>query len=252
MADSAGSIGRRKFVQLSSKRQHEMLAALARDTLNKGGAFETFLKRYNELQSWAGIDHFFSPAWLSEKEALSEFNAFHSRFSPTVAHLETVSETETGSLSWQPKYDIEVALDQVRSPFNVGSILRIIDNFGLKGLTHSSPWLRIDHPQLVKAARGCQKWIPVKFTENLPDDLSRADVPVIGIENDPNAISISKWEPPGKCILIVGNEEYGIADAILARCSQTVHVPMFGFKRSMNVHHALSIAAYKIIEKFKP
>lgn len=250
MAKSAETISKNKFLSLSSKRQHELLAAFSRHTMDNSKDVELFLKRYDELQSWAGLDRYTPPSWLSVPEALSEFFAFHNSFSPSGIEPESTEGQEPGPLSWEPTLNVEVAFDQIRSPYNVGSILRIIDNFGFKGLVHSSPGLRLDHPQLVKASRGCRQWIPARFVENLPDYFRQADIPVIGIENDPEAIPVSSWDPPEQCILVVGNEEYGIADAVRSCCSRTIHIPMAGFKRSMNVHHALSIVGFRIVEKY--
>jgi len=179
MEKSVNTISKNKFTKLSSRRQHELLAELARKA-SPDTDFDLFLKRYHELHSWAPLDLYTPPAWLSKKEALDEYVNFHRNFTS----LKPDSEESEKNLSWQPKFEVEVVLDQIRSPYNVGSILRIIDNFGLKGMVHSSSWLSLKHPQLIKAARGCEKWIPVKFEPDLISYLKNTDLPVIGIEND--------------------------------------------------------------------
>lgn len=244
MEKSVKTIGKRKFSGLSSRRQHELLASLAKEALS-GGDSDFFFKRYEELQSWAELDRYAPPPWLSREEALEEYFAFHSNFTSAPCD----SSAPDTNLSWQPRIGVEVVLDRVRSPYNVGSVLRVLDNFGCKGMVHSSPWLRLDHPQLCKAARGCERWIPVRFEPDLPFYLTRASVPIIGIENDVGAVSVNRWEVPTDCILVVGNEAFGIASAIRRCCDQTVYIPMLGFKKSMNVHHALAIVAQKIVEK---
>ena len=156
---------------------------------------------------------------------------------------------EAGStLYWQPKFEVEVVLDQIRSPYNVGSILRIIDNFGLKGMVHSSSWLSLSHPQLIKAARGCEKWIPVRLEKDLISYLKNSSLPVIGIEKNDQAEDLNNWSPPEKCIIILGNESYGIASALQKTCCKTIHIPMYGYKKSMNLTHALAVVAHKISE----
>lgn len=243
MEKSARTINRGKFRRLSPRGQHALLAELAREARD-GGEFEWFFNRYRELQSWAALDAYAPPPWLTETEALEEFIAFHSRlsFPPGTA------PSGSGPVSWQPRFQVEVVLDQVRSPYNVGSVLRILDNFGFKGLVHATAWLRLDHPQLRKAARGCEQWIPVRYEPALPTFLQRADVPVIGIENDPRAIAIDRWAPADACLLVVGNESGGISAAVRTCCSQMVRVPLFGFKQSMNLHHALAVVAHRIVD----
>jgi tRNA G18 (ribose-2'-O)-methylase SpoU len=247
MEKSANTISQRKFSKLSARRQHELLAALASEALS-GKTIDTFLKRYDELHSWARLDRYAPPVWLSQEEALEEYFVFHAglTFSPNELPQEDLSKSP---VSWQPCFAVEVVLDQVRSPYNVGSIIRIIDNFGFKGLVHSSAWLRMDHPQLCKAARGCQKWIPVRFEPDLISYLKQALGPVIGIENNTGAVPVTGWDVPKQSVLVLGNETYGIAAALRRLCDQTVSIPMFGYKKSMNVHHALAIIAQKFAEK---
>lgn len=250
LAESARIIGKKKFTSMSTKRQHELLSALAWDALLKND-FAFFRDRYRKLQSWVEIDSYTPPSWLSEKEALYEYISFHNNFTPTpVAVLDADHfKYANKKLSWTPNFKVEVALDQVRSPFNVGSILRLIDNFGFSGLVHSTPELSFEHPQLVKSARGCQKWIPVRYEKDFIRYLETSTLPVIAVENDGDAKNIKHWSPPEKCILVLGNETYGIASSVKAVCDYKVGIPMFGFKNSMNVNHAFSIVGSKIAEK---
>lgn len=243
MEKSVNTISKKKFIKLSSRRQHELLSVLARSALSDLD-FDCFLERYNELQSWAQLDRYTPPVWLSKKEALDEYLSFHLNYTS----LQREQEEAGSTLSWQPKFDVEVVLDQVRSPYNVGSILRIIDNFGLKGMVHSSSWLSLSHPQLIKSARGCEKWIPVRFEKDLLSYLESSSLPVIGIENNNSAENLSSWSPPEKCVIILGNESYGIASALQKSCFKTIQIPMYGFKKSMNVTHALAVIAHKISE----
>ena len=51
---------------------------------------------------------------------------------------------------------------------------------------------------------------------------------------------------PESFTLILGNEEYGLSDEWLEACDHIVTIPMYGFKNSLNVASAYSIAAYEI------
>ncbi len=246
LAKCAKTTGRKKFLKMSSKKQHELLAALAYNFIGSG-SLSDFLQRYDELHSWTNLDRYHPPSWLSKEEAFKEFAAFHNSFS-----LRPIGIEKDGSeipVSWEPVFNVTVVIDQVRSPYNVGSILRIIDNFGFKELIHSTSTLNLDHPQLKKSARKCEKWIPVRYEKNLLSWLAEVEIPIIGIEKAKSAIPVHAWTPPETCILISGNETYGISEAIRKCCMETVQIPMFGFKKSMNVHQALSIVAQRFVEK---
>lgn len=251
LAKFANNVNLRKFTKLSSKRQHELLVAMAYEALESDN-FNIFISRYNELHSWADLDRYIPAQWLSEREALYGFISFHNAYSPYPlmqkedTHL--FDKMREPSL-WNPVFDVTVMLDQVRSPYNVGSILRIIDNFGFKEMVLTTRSLSLDHPQLKKSARGCERWVPVRYEDDPISWLENAEIPVVGIEKTENAVNISDWVPPESCILIAGNEEHGLSEAIQNFCTQKVQIPMYGFKKSMNVHQALSIISQKFVEE---
>jgi tRNA G18 (ribose-2'-O)-methylase SpoU len=219
----AETIGREKFIRLSSVRQHEYLTLLARNALESGD-FKGFLARYREMQSWVELDKYSPPYYLTEEEAIHEYLLFHQGFSsnPGILHKKREPLAPSESLSWSPKFDVTIVLDQVRSPYNTGSVLRLIDNFGFSRLIHNAEWLRLDHPQLCRAARGTEKWIPVEHKPDLAEWLDRLDIPVTGIENSDDAILIDDWHPETPCVLIIGNEVYGIAKRLRDKCKTLV------------------------------
>jgi tRNA G18 (ribose-2'-O)-methylase SpoU len=241
------TIGKHKFIKLSSSRQHEYLALLAREAL-KNKDFAGFFKRYEEMQSWVELDSYNPPAYLTEEESIYEYLLFHNSFTGNPVDLEpdTSPGHHTELLTWEPGFEVTVVLDQVRSPYNTGSVLRLIDNFGFKGLVHNSDWLSLDHPQLCKAARGTQNWIPVEYKPDLSDWLKRLEIPVIGIEKSDKSIKLNQWKPVEPCVLLLGNEVYGIAKELRDHCDILLEIPMFGYKHSMNLNHALAIAGNKI------
>ncbi len=244
------TIEREKFIRLSSIRQHEYLALLARNALESGD-FRFFFERYGEMQSWVELDKYSPPAYLNEEEAIHEYLLFHSSYSinPGIRKEYGNKPVKGEVISWVPRFDVTIVLDQVRSPYNAGSVLRLIDNFGFRRLVHNAEWLRLDHPQLCRAARGAQNWIPVEHIPDLPEWLDRPGISVIGIENSDDAIPVEDWQPVIPCVLVIGNEVYGIAKKLRDKCKTLVKIPMFGFKQSMNLHHALAIAGYKVTSK---
>ncbi len=241
----AETIGQKKFSRLPVRRQHALLAELAGSAL-KSSDYGGFQERYEVMHSWTALDRYTPPQWLSAEESLHEFFYFHTGFARKPVEIDS-SQADTGPLSWQSLFGITVVLDQVRSPYNVGSIIRLIDNVGFSGLVHASAGLDLNHARLQRAARGAERWIPVSFVADLPSMLQQADVPVIALENCSGSIAIDQWQPPENFLLVVGNESYGIAGAVRECCSECVHIPMHGYKKSMNVHQALAIAAHRIV-----
>jgi tRNA(Leu) C34 or U34 (ribose-2'-O)-methylase TrmL len=241
----AETIGQKKFSRLPVYRQHALLCELAGSAL-KTGDYQGFLERYGVMHSWAELDRYWPPQWLSPEEGLQEFFYFHAGFARKPTDIEP-GRGGVAPLAWQPRFDVTVVLDQVRSPYNVGSVLRLIDNAGFAGLVHASSGLDLNHARLRRAARGTERWIPVRYVEDLPAFLQQAGMPVLALESCPGAVIIDHWQPPEKFLLVVGNESYGIAGAVRDCCSECVRIPMHGYKKSMNVHQALAIAAHRIV-----
>jgi len=241
----AETIGHRKFSRLPVRRQHELLAELARTALVRGD-YQAFLERYALMHAWAALDRYQPPYWLSPEEALQEFYYFHALCADDAADLPP-GTPEHKPLAWQPRFDITIVLDQVRSPYNVGSIIRLIDNAGFASLVHATPGLDLNHPRLRRAARGAERWIPVSCAADMPSLLRDARIPVIALENCAGAVMVDQWQPPEQFLLVVGNESYGIAAAVRECCSECVCIPMHGYKNSMNVHQAVAIAAHRAV-----
>ncbi len=245
MQASPWTIGPRKFAKLSSQGQHRLLAELARAAAVEARPLEDFLARYGELQALTSLDRYAAPAWLLTSEALDEFAAFHQA---RCGRAEPVTAEEAPPLHWQPRFPITVAVDQVRSPYNLGSILRLIDNFGLERLVHATSWIDPRHPRLIRAARGCERWIPLERVEDLPTWLRGVGRPVIAVEEGQGAIDLVDWEPPPSAVLVLGNETYGLSGAVRACANQTVCIANYGFKNSMNVSHAFAVIAQRMVE----
>jgi len=241
----AETIGQKKFSRLPVRRQHALLAELAGSAL-KTGDYQGFLQRYAVMHSWAELDRYTPPQWLSPEESLHEFFYFHAGFAQDMSEIEP-TQADSVQLAWQPRFDVTVVLDQVRSPYNVGSIIRLIDNAGFSGLVHACAGLDLNHARLRRAARGTEHWIPVRCVADIPEMLKNSGVPVIALENCPGAVAVDQWQPPETFMLVVGNESYGIAAAVRACCSECVQIPMHGYKKSMNVHQALAIAAHRVV-----
>lgn len=241
MEKSASTIGRKKFGKLSVRGRHKLFAQLAAQALADGHT-EAFFKRYDELQSWADSDRYTPPARLSPMEAIEETRLFHEEL---IGGSPSSASQEKGP-TWEPRFPVEIVLDQVRSPYNVGSAIRLADNFGYAGVVHGTAGLRHDHPRLVKAARGAERWIPLRYEADLEEWLTRATVPIVGVELDTQAISIEQWRAPLPCILLMGNESYGISASLRKLCTELVYIPMYGYKKSMNVNQALAVMAQNL------
>lgn len=149
---------------------------------------------------------------------------------------------KTDTTSQTPFLDVHIVLNQLRSAFNVGSILRTTEAFRLGTLYFEGITPKVSNTKVIKTAMGCHD----KVTCIDLDDKTCLPRPIIGLETAKNAPSIYEYKFPESFTLILGNEEYGISDEWLKGCDQIVTIPMYGFKNSLNVASAFAIAAFEI------
>jgi 23S rRNA (guanosine2251-2'-O)-methyltransferase len=145
-----------------------------------------------------------------------------------------------------------VLLDNIRSAWNVGSILRSADGFGF---THAylcgiTPTPEVDAVR--KTALGAEEyvtWSQHKDAVKLVKGLKLAGWKVGALEEDQRAIPISQFTKSSTpFVLILGSEVTGVDPELLDLADHIFYIPMHGQKRSFNVANAFSIAAYALVD----
>jgi TrmH family RNA methyltransferase len=127
--------------------------------------------------------------------------------------------------------------EDIRSPFNIGSIFRTAEAFGAEKLLISPLCVSPAHPRAQRSAMGCVDYLP---WEQAPLGSLPEDVPVFALET--GGTPIQEFDFPEKGIVIVGSEELGISPEGLARATYgRVSIPMTGIKASLNVGVAFGI-----------
>lgn len=158
--------------------------------------------------------------------------------------------------------EIIVILHNIRSTFNIGSIFRTCEGFGVKEIIISgySPYpklttneTRLPHiaekltKQIHKTALGAELMVPFKYIEN-PDFslLKNEGFKIVGLEQHPNSTKLNDYSPSAKIALILGEEVNGITDNMLELCEDIIEIPMRGKKESFNVSVAAGIALFAL------
>lgn len=134
--------------------------------------------------------------------------------------------------------ELIIALDDVRDPGNLGTIIRIADWYGIQKLVFSPQTAEFYNPKVIQATMG--SFTRVKFFyEDLDTVFDKWKLPVYGAflggEN------IHKLPKPSPGILLMGNESKGISPEMEKRVTQKVTIPGFGQAESLNVAIATAI-----------
>lgn len=130
-----------------------------------------------------------------------------------------------------------VYAEDIRSPFNLGSIFRTAEAMGAQGVFLSLGCCDPLHPRAIRSGMGCieaLQWQRLSLNE-LPQEL-----PVFVLETGGTAIN--EFVFPKQGIVIIGSEELGVSPEALERATYgRVTIPMKGIKASLNVGVAFGI-----------
>ncbi|MBP5567667.1 MAG: TrmH family RNA methyltransferase [Treponema sp.] len=147
-----------------------------------------------------------------------------------------------------PKRDfypgLAVYAEDIRSPFNIGSIFRTAEGMGAEKVYISPFCADPNHPRSIRSGMGC---IETMGWEQVSLDQLPKDVPVFALET--GGTDINEFKFPKKGICIIGSEELGVSPEALKRATYgTVTIPMKGLKASLNVGVAFGILMQKWVE----
>jgi 23S rRNA (guanosine2251-2'-O)-methyltransferase len=174
--------------------------------------------------------------------------------SPVVKSEPWENYTQAIASSKGDRTGLSVVMDNLRSAYNVGSILRTADGAGFEhaylcGITPTP-----DHPRLAKTSLSAEihtSWSHHGNGVDLVRRLKAEGFVLIALETSPDAQNLFSAIQPvsNRSALVVGNEIYGIDPAIMMLCDHKLYLPMAGIKKSLNVAVSFGIAAYFLIHQ---
>jgi tRNA G18 (ribose-2'-O)-methylase SpoU len=153
------------------------------------------------------------------------------------------------------QFPITVICDSVTNAPNIGSLFRIADAFGIEKLIFCGESIPVGR-KMTKTSRATEKVVSYDVRENLLEvvnELKQQDYIVVALEITSSSLSIdtytfSKEQP---IALIIGDENFGISDAVLNLSDAVIHINMFGQNSSMNVVQATNIALYEMTKQLQ-
>jgi len=136
------------------------------------------------------------------------------------------------------KDELVIALDDVRDPGNLGTIIRIADWYGIKKLVFSPQTAEFYNPKVIQATMGSFTRVQFYY-EDLGKVFSDWKLPIYGAFLGGENVHELKEIKPG--VILMGNESNGISPQIGQLVTQRVTIPGFGQAESLNVAIATAI-----------
>lgn len=143
--------------------------------------------------------------------------------------------------------DVWVALDRVRDPGNLGTIIRTVDAVGAKGVILVGECTDPFSLEAVRASMGSIFHVPLVRAGEEAFLAWRAGFPglVVGthLEGAADYRSIDYADRP--VLLLMGNEQQGLTSALSAACDKLVRIPQAGLADSLNLAVATGVMLYE-------
>lgn len=177
---------------------------------------------------------------ISKRDFLSTVTPFRNKYGKSIMDHDFLVHKQDGDKNRKndsvlPLYLI---LDNLRSAFNVGSIIRTAECFGVKKIFFCGYTPTPKNSKIKKTAMGTEKqieWESYKTTEEVIEKLHNKKIVVYAAETVENAKSLYQTNFLFPVAIIFGNEALGISAHILDLCDKIVQIPTSGWKNSLNV-----------------
>ena len=141
---------------------------------------------------------------------------------------------------------LEIAIDNVERDFNMGTIVRSANAFGVRKVhvIGRRQWNK-------RGAMMTDKYLHVVYHESIEAFLAQLGVPLIAVDNVAGSRPLHSVALPERAVLLFGAEGPGIRRELLDAATTVVAIEQFGSTRSLNVGVAAGIAMYAWVQQHR-
>ena len=158
----------------------------------------------------------------------------------------------------QPQYDYTteviknslcLALDDIQDPGNLGTIIRLVDWFGIEHIFCSQGTVDVYNSKVIQATMGALARVKVHYC-NLPELISSLkDVPVYGTFLDGENIYDKPLSDNG--LIIMGNEGNGVSKEVSQLINNKLYIPNYPSGRTTSESLNVAIATAVVCAEFR-
>ena len=150
---------------------------------------------------------------------------------------------------------VVVILDNIRSLYNTGSILRTADAAGVErvvlcGITPRPDQGGRQRRAIAKTALGAEDSVAWEYQADVATALrthAAEGYHIAIVETSADAVDLFTWTPQWPLCLVFGHERDGVSPDLTAHVNSVIRIPMLGQKRSLNVATAAGVVLYELL-----
>jgi tRNA G18 (ribose-2'-O)-methylase SpoU len=168
--------------------------------------------------------------------------------------MEELGRKTVEEMKGSEKNRVIAVLENVRSAYNVGSVLRTADAFLLEAVYTTGYTPHSPHKQITKTSLGAEESVRQEHFENAAAAiaaLKAADFKVYAIEQAEGSIQLQDFvfDEKEKMAVIFGNEVTGVEEETIKLCDGCIEIPQYGMKHSLNISVAAGIVLWHLVRK---
>lgn len=132
-------------------------------------------------------------------------------------------------------------------------MFRICDAFGVEKLILCGEHIPLGR-KMMKTSRATEKSVDFEIRDSalvVAQELKSEGYQILSLEITENSVPVhsAKFTSDNPIALVIGDENFGVSEAILNESDSIIHIDMYGQNSSMNVVQATNIALYEITKQ---
>ncbi len=166
--------------------------------------------------------------------------------------LATVRIPEYDKSSLLAKEDaVWIALEDLRDPGNLGTVLRTAEAAGVTGVILSANSVDMYNPKVVRSTMGAIFRVPHFYAEDFFEELEalKACGATLYAAHLLGKQYYDEPEYTGRSVILIGNEANGLSEEAARKADCLVKIPMEGKAESLNAAVATSLFVYEAYRK---
>lgn len=144
-----------------------------------------------------------------------------------------------------------VALDRIRDPGNLGTIIRTADAAGVNAVIAGKGCVDVYNPKVIRSTMGSIFHLPLILSNDIIETLT--ELKNKGGKIVSTHLRAKKFyfelDMTGPTVLVMGKEDEGVSDEVNSIADETVKIPMLGLAESLNVSIANGIILFEAVKQ---
>lgn len=153
------------------------------------------------------------------------------------------------STSFTKPKDLNLFLDDIQDPGNLGSIIRSAQAFNINAIFLSENCADVWSPKTLRGSQGAQFLINCHEKQSFENFLKDLSIPIFSL--DLKGSSLSSTMLKRDMVVIIGNEGNGVNKRYKKMVKASISIPMNNNVESLNVASAASIMMYEYNRQFQ-